>query len=355
MAKTRVIGLDIGTTQVRAAELEFAGGGPSRTSQPTVVKFGEVPLPLGAVRDGEVTELQTVATAIKQLWARVKFSHKDVVIGIGNQRVVVRDLDLPWMPLAQLRSSLPFQAQEMLPVAVEDAVLDYVPTGSYVGEHGNMVRGLLVAATKDTVQANVAAVEAAGLKPVMVDLGAFALARVMARGDLLGRTLALVDIGARVTTVVVVANGVPSFVRMLPSGGQDVSDAVGSAMGASAADAELIKRQLGIGFSAAPELAPAAEAIRTITTSLVEAIRNTFVYYTSNNPGAPTEMVLLTGGGSQLPGLGQYLSSASRLPVTLGQPLSTLRLGSGAGSPEHLNEAQHALAMPLGLAFGAAA
>jgi type IV pilus assembly protein PilM len=355
VAKSRVIGLDIGTTHVRAAEVEFGSGGPARTAQPTVLRYGEVPLPPGAVRDGEVAEKSTVASALRQLWAHTKFSHKDVVLGVGNQRVMVRDLDLPAMPQAQIRSSLPFQVQDMLPMAVDDALLDFVPTSSYAGDTGNVLRGLLVAATKDTVHANTAAVEAAGLRPVMVDLGAFALTRVMARGDALNRTVAFVDIGARVTTVAIVAHGAPRLVRMLPAGGQDVTEAVAGALRVSIAEADAAKRQIGVGFAAAPELSDAAEAIRTVTTSLVEAIRNTFTYYASTSHSGPCELVVLTGGGSQLPGLGQYLASASRLNVTAGQPLATLRVDRGAALHPHHVENQHALAIPLGLAFGVAA
>jgi type IV pilus assembly protein PilM len=243
----------------------------------------------------------------------------------------------------------------MLPVAIEDAVLDYVPTGSFDGEHGRMLRGLLVAATKDTVHANTEAVEAAGLRPMMVDLGALALTRVMARGDLAGREFALVDVGARVTTVVIVAGGQPRLIRMLPSGGQDVTEAVAGALGITMADAEVAKRQIGIGYAVGPELERGVEAIRTVTTSLIEAIRNTFVYYASSNPGSSAEVVVLTGGGSQLPGLGQYLSSACRVPVTVGQPLSTLKVAPGAGLQDGHHDNQHLLAIPLGLAFGVAA
>ncbi len=91
MAKTRVIGLDIGTTAVRAAQLEFGTGGPRGKGQPSLVRYGEVPLPLGAVRDGEVADQAIVTQAIRQLWSNQKFDSRDVVIGVGNQRVVVRD------------------------------------------------------------------------------------------------------------------------------------------------------------------------------------------------------------------------------------------------------------------------
>lgn len=355
MAKSRVIGLDIGSTGVRAAEVEFGPKGPAATQTPEVVRFGESPLPPGAVRDGEVVEPNVVATAIKQLWRDHKFGSKDVVIGVGNQRVLVRDLDLPAMPLDQLRQSLPYQVQDQIPVAVEDALLDFVPTGTHDGQHGPVVRGLLVAATKDTVESNLAAVSAAGLRPTMVDLTALALTRSLARGPWSERTVALVDIGARITTVVIVAHGMPQFVRVLPSGGQDMTDAVSNAMGVPDAQAEQIKRQVGIGLAVQPDLRPAAEAVAQVGHVLVEAVRGTLSYFAMNHPGEALDMVLLTGRAAQLPGLGQYVSSAARVGVSLAAPLATMKVGSEMPVGPELESIQHVLSVPLGLAFGVAA
>ncbi|MBC7306280.1 MAG: type IV pilus assembly protein PilM, partial [Dietzia sp.] len=321
MAKNRVVGLDIGTTSVRAAELEFGAGARSGKAAPTLLRYGQVALPMGAVRGGEVAESAIVSAALRDLWHRARFSTRDVVIGVGNQRVLVRELELPWMPMNQIKSSLPFQVQELLPMSVDEALLDYFPTGEGEGPSGRSVQGMLVAAQRDTVNANVLAVEGAGLRPTMVDLNAFALLRAMVRGPLSEQTVALVDIGARVTNVVIAARGVPRFVRTLPAGGQDATDAVASALSISSGEAEQVKREVGIGYAVPPERQAAAEAIARPTSALVEAIRNTFVYFQGNNPGAGIEVVVLTGGGCHLPGLGQYLSSANRLPVTLGDPL----------------------------------
>lgn len=352
MGKKRVIGLDIGTTQVRAAEVEFGSGGSSAHARPRLVRVGVAPLPPGAVREGEVVERSTVGSAIKRLWTEHKFGSKNVILGVGNQRVVVRDLDLPAMPMAQVRSSLPFQVQNLIPVAVDDAILDYLPIEVRSGESGDVMQGLLVAATKDTVLANTEAVETAGLRPVVVDLSAFALARAMARGEALGHTLAIVDVGARVTTVAVVAQGVPRMVRMLPSGGQDVTEAVAGALGVPLDQAEMAKRSIGVGFAQGPETERAAEQVMTVVTALVEAVRNTMVFYNSTHPGAHIEHMLLTGGGSQLPGLGQFLSTATRLPVSPGMPFASL---DGADAGRQYVEHQHTLAIALGLAMGAAA
>lgn len=354
MASTRVIGLDIGSSAVRAAELEFGSGARSGKAAPTLLRFGEVPLPLGAVRDGEVVQAETVSSALRQLWQQTKFESKEVVLGVGNQRVLVRDLDLPWMPLAQLKASLPFQVAEMLPMSADDALLDYYPVAELDGPHGRMVHGMLVAAQRDTVTANVLAVEGAGLSPLMVDLNGFALLRALAHGDVARATVALVDIGATVTTVVVATNGLPRLVRSLPSGGQNVTNAVAGALSIATAEAERLKRELGIGFAAPPEQAPAAEAVGTVVRALVEAIRNTFVYYSGNNPGAGIDGVVLSGGGSHLPGLGQYLSSASRLPVNLGDPVAPLRAGKGLNRATFTGR-ESLLALPIGLAYGVAA
>lgn len=346
-----MIGLDIGTTRVRAAEVVVAGRGAS--AQPTLVRFGEVALPPGAVRDGEVEDAGTVSAALRRLWSETKFASRDVNIGVGNQRVIVRELDLPWMPLPQLRASLPFQVQDLLPMDTDEALMDYFPTGEVDGPQGRLVHGMLVAATRDTVRANVMAVEGAGLRPQLVDLSSFALLRAIVRGDLVNRTVALVDVGARITQVLVASGGMPRFVRMLPSGGQNVTDAVASALGIAMPEAESVKREVGVGFVVRPDLGAAAEAINGVVRPLVEAVRNTFVYYQGNNPGAGIDVVVLTGGGAHLPGLGQYLSSASRLPVTLGDPFATVRLAKSLNSEPILRQASM-LAMPIGLALGVA-
>jgi len=129
MSRSRVVGLDVGTSAVRAAEVEFSGGGPGR-GHATLARFAQVPLPPGSVQDAEVSQPETVATALKQLWRDGGFSSRDVVLGIGSQRVVVRDLELPFGPMTQLRASLPYQVQELLPMPVEEALLDYYPPAS---------------------------------------------------------------------------------------------------------------------------------------------------------------------------------------------------------------------------------
>lgn len=351
MSGARVVGLDIGTTHLRAVEVDPGRG----RGLPTVTKVAELPLFAGAVQDGEVAEPQTVSTAIKQLWSSARMSTKKVVVGIGNQRVVVRNLEMPVMSRQEIRNALPYQIGDLMPVAVEDMLLDYLPTGTRETSNGDVFSGLLVAATKDTVSANVRAVTGAGLAVDVVDLNALALTRALARGQLQSETVALVDIGARVTTVVIVAKGQPRLVRLIAAGGNDATATIADTLGISHEQAEAVKWRIGVGQTTDPELGAAAQAAANVSRTLIESIRNTFVYYASSNPGAAATSVVLSGGAAVTPGLGQYLSSASRLPVVLGTPFAGLSVAKGSGLDPAMMERSSSFAIALGLALGVAA
>ncbi|WNM28672.1 type IV pilus assembly protein PilM [Demequina capsici] len=346
---TRAIGVDIGTTQVRVAELELSGKGPGGGGRASLVNFASAPLPAGVVGDGEVLDAGALAAVLKNLWAGAKFSEKKVIVGFGNQRTVLRELDLPAMTMKDLRSSLPFQVSDLLPMPVDDALLDFYPTAEVEEDGVKQLRGILVAANKNAVANTVAAIEAAGLQPVAVDLTSLALIRALVFGEWAQQVVALVDVGARTTEVVVVQNGMPRFIRVIPSGGAEATDAVMSAMKVSATDAEGIKRATGMGNEVAPELQPAKDAIGNSTRTLVDGIRNTFVYYAGNNPGAPIQRILITGGGSHLAGFGQYLASACRLPVSFGDGFSRVAVGGKLAQTVNGQQTLAAVAVGLGM------
>lgn len=349
MAGRTAIGLDIGTSVVRAAELSYGRGGI------TLERFGQVVLPEGSVRDGEVVDPAQVATCLKQLWSATGFSHNKVVMGVANQRVLVRQLELPWMPPAELRASLPMQVQDFLPMPVQQAVLDFFPIGEAQSEDGGRnITGLLVAASKDTVLSNVQCAERAGLVCVSVDLTSFAVLRAMGRqtGAEI-ETEALIDIGARVTNIVVHSAGTPHFVRILLMGGQDVTDAVAERLGVPAQQAEGLKQQLvGIGTSA-EDFASVQRAVANTAQEFVDEIRGSLDYYAASNPGSPVERILVSGGGSRLDGLLERLASGTRLPVVAGDPLASLHIGRTGLDEQQIDFVKPLAAVPVGLALGA--
>ncbi|GAC1323693.1 MAG: hypothetical protein NVSMB13_03990 [Mycobacteriales bacterium] len=348
------MGLDIGTSGVRAAEVSF-GKGPA-----TLERFGQVALPAGAVRGGEVIDSAAVAAAIKQLWSQAKFSSKRVVVGVANQKVVVRQVDLPWLPAGELRASLSFQVQEYIPMPVEQAILDFHPLEEFEnGAGGRMLRVLLVAAARDMVSNALEAVSKAGLRPVMVDLNPFAVLRSLATTDDLGLSgvdaEALVDIGASVTNIVIHQSGVPRFVRILLMGGADVTEAVAERMGVPVDQAEAVRQSTGM--LSAPGVTdghPAGRVIEHTGAALVEEVRGSLDYYLSQPGAARLGRVLVSGGGGMLGGLAQRLSAATRLPVEYGSAMSSLRVGETGLSEEQLRHVAPLVNVPVGLAMGVA-
>ena len=137
-------------------------------------------MPFGAVVEGEIVDPEAVSGAIKELWKRTGLRVKDVAIGVSNQKVVVRLIDLPFMERDELAGAIQYQAQDYIPIPVEEAILDFQIIGDYMtpsDEH--MMEVLLVAAQRDMIANAVAAVEGAGLKLAQVDVTAFALVRAL--------------------------------------------------------------------------------------------------------------------------------------------------------------------------------
>lgn len=347
MPARTAIGLDIGTSVVRAVELSFGRAGI------TLERFGQVVLPEGAIVDGQVVEQGPVADCIRQLWSATGLSHKRVVLGVANHKVIVRRIELPSMDPAELRRSLPFQVAEILPMAVEQAVLDFFPLQEVVREEGAVLAGLLVAADRETVLANVSCVEKAGLVAQAVDLTSFAVLRAL--GKQAGpdvETEALIDVGARVTNIVVHRGGVPVFVRILLMGGQDVTDAVADTMRVSLTQAEAMKQQIAQA-PAAGENDGLRRTVNGQVQDFVDEVSGSLDYFAASNPGSRVQRLLVSGGGSRLDGLVERLARDTRLPVFAGDPMANLRVGNTGLDEMQLEFIRPLAAVPVGLALGA--
>src|SRR5437870_1141130 len=349
---TRVVGLDIGTFAVRAVELSIDG-------EAKLVRFGQVVLPRGAVRAGEVVEREAVSAAIRRLWSVAGFKARRAVMGVANQRVIVRMAEMPAMSEEELTAALRFEAQELIPIPVEDAILDFQVLEHVPGrDNGDRVRILLAAAQQDMVRTHVRAVESAGLRVSMVDVVPFALVRALARpgGDGLGssgRAEAIVCVGAGVTNVVVHENGVPRFVRVLLVGGDDITDAIARQLDVDPDTAEDLKRRVGEP-AGDDQVVEAADVVTSQLGPLVEEIRGSLEYYVAQAESLELERVLITGGGSRVPGLLERLQQALGGRVETAHVLETVDTGKVGLPPDELGEAEQLLTVPLGLALGGA-
>ncbi len=363
-----LVGLDIGSTGVRAAEFV-----PGRR-RPTLRRFARVALAPGVVRAGSVVDGDALAQALRTLWAEGKFGSKDVHLSIANTGVLVRQLDLDWMPAADFRKALRYQVQDVLPFSVDEANLDHhlLEELDVTGEDGaqrKVSRILLVAAAREMVDSFVDAARLAGLRTHSVDLLPFALLR--ARTPMLPpgseATEAIVDIGADVVSVVVHTGGVPRYVRMIPGlGGDSVTQAVQERYDWTWEDAERTKVYIGLPGHAhldptqAGTVAPrsdgldhaAQQVVEVAATALADEISTTLDFYrdsTAEGGGAAVERVLLAGSGSLLGGFAEHLATRLDVPVERLDVLSHVRVPGRV----HLDVDASILAVPAGLCMAA--
>jgi type IV pilus assembly protein PilM len=338
------VGVNIGTRSITVAEVKVG------RDRPTVVNFGGIDLPADSVREGEILDVASVAAALRELMSSTKVRSKRVWLGVANQRVVVRQIDLPWMDPDELRASLRYQVQEYIPIPVDEAELDVHVVTEFTTDDGQrMQRVLLVAGHRDMVAAHVECATRAGLKPVGVDLNPFAVLRAM--GDDSGLSEGnevIIDVGAGVTNVVVHDGGIPTFVRILVMGGDSITEALASGLGISPEEAEAAKRAQTVGVTADT----AGQIVTQQAETFIDEIRSSLDYYQAQTGSAQIGGVVLTGGGALLAGLSDGLASTLRLPVSIGNPFDRWPAKDTVYGPEDLARVGPPLATAIGLALG---
>lgn len=339
-----VVGLDIGTSAVRAAELHVNGGRPS------LRVFSQVGLPPGAIVDGEIQDSSAVSDAIGRLWHNGHFTSKSVVVGLAGLRAITREIDLPWVPDDEVESAVRFQSEEVIPFPPDKTVLSTQVLDDHEALDGTSERRVLVAAAhREMVNGVVEAVERAGLHIERVDLVSSALVRALVESvPEAEKPEAIVSVGAGLTVIVVHQQGRPQFVRTVGIASNLATTAISSALDLPFADAEAIKRRLG---DSEARVQSAEHAVQTTIAELVGEIRSSIQYFASLPGRSPITAVTVTGAGAQLRGLVDELQRQVQIPVQFVSPLARLDLSGLDLSPEQIASIEPVLAAPVGLAL----
>ena len=348
------VGLDIGSEAVRAAVVD---AGPKST--PVLKRFADMPLPRGAVFGGDVADEGAVAEAVAALWKRNRLPRRRVVLGIANQRVISRQVDVPHLEEEELVEALPFQVQDAIPIPVEDAVLDYVPLEEFTTPDGDLMLSILViAAQRDMVDGLLRIVQSAGVQVQSIDLQAFGLVRAAFGADLTRGgegPQALLDIGASMSQIAVVRGGITRFVRILPTGGEQFTEALVNGLSLSREDAEDLKRRTGVEPEGLPEGDDADAAARRVLTrtadALVEEIRGSVNYYLTQAGEHALERLVVSGNGARLPHLANRVGRALGTRIEPVRVLEHVKVGRVQMTEAQLLDHQPVLPASVGLAL----
>lgn len=363
-AQPMPIGLDIGTDHVRAAQLKSVGAGHALTA------YGLVPIPMGAVVEGEIVDTEAVSSAIKELWRRYGLHGKDVAIGVSNQKVVVRLIDLPFMERAELEGAIQYQAQDYIPIPIEDAILDFQIIGDYMtpaDEH--MMEVLLVAAQRDMIANAVTAVEGAGLRLSQIDVTSFAIVRALlgsvesvlpTEEEESGEAMAVIHISSGITNIAVVEKGVPRFTRVSSIAGNQFTQSIANVLNLTFDEAEELKIRAGLPDIEGGEpttddqaVQVARDALEREVNKFIAEVRRSLDYYLTQATQIRTiRKIYMTGSGSRLSHIANYMAKGLQAEVVLSDPLQRIQVASSVEAA--VTDDRMGAAPAIGLAMGGA-
>lgn len=307
-----VVGLDIQPGYVAAVQTR---GGVA------VERAAMAPLAPGVVRDGEVLDVETLAGVLRELFDAHKLG-KRVRLGVANQRIVMRTLDLPPLDGAKaIASAVSFQAQDHIPMPLDQAVLEYQSLGSVETPDGPRTRVVVVAARRDMIDRQLEALRRAGLRPHGIDLSAFAMIRALHQTGMTEPTL-YIAVGG-ITNLAVAVGTTCVFTRVVAHGTEAMAGELAERRALTLEHAHAWLRHVGLVQPVeavegdAEIVAEAREILEDGARKIADEVRNSIDFHMMQ-VGSGVSRAVLTGPALAIPGLPEMLSEFARLPFELG-------------------------------------
>lgn len=342
-----LVGLDIGESAVKVVELKDLGKG--RGFQ--LSKLGWEPLAPEAIVDGQIMDATIVVDAIQRLFQRLKIRNVQVATALAGHSVIVKRINLPVMTPAELAESIHWEAEQYIPFDIQDVNLDYqILEGASLSGEGNM-DVLLAAAKKDKINDYTTVITQAGLQPIIVDLAAFALQNAFEANYEFEshQVIALVDIGAAVSSISVLTGGTSVFWRDMSVGGKQYTDAIQKELNLSAEQAERLKRGEEIDGIPYERVLPILSAVNQ---ELGAEIQKTLDFFRQISPSDEgLDRLYLTGGSAQVLHLKEALGERLNTQVELFNPFRKIPAAGRDISAELINEMAPTASVAVGLAL----
>jgi len=330
------IGIDVGSSAIRLVQLKKIG------DKYSLMAFGSAQLPPNISQSDSKLDMQKVAQVIQQLLKSSKVSTKNVVTALPGSAVFSTVIKMPPMNQAELTQAVKYQAEQNIPLKVEDVRIDWqiVRKNNETGESAVMV----VAAPKMKVNRTMELFTMAELDVVYLETTPIATARALANpADPL---FMVVDMGGSKTELSIVENGIVSHVRTMPSAGYAMTRSVAQNLGLDAAQAEQFK--LKFGLSQDKLEGQVLKSMRPILGTITDEIQRSIKFY-QEQYGSNVSRIVLTGGSSRMPELASYLKSILNVEVVFGNPWSRVVFQPELTEKLNGNAAEFACAVGLAM------
>jgi type IV pilus assembly protein PilM len=341
--KKSMVGVDIGSSSVKAVELT------GKNNDFQLVSLGYEALPPDSIVDGQIMELNSVSNAIGSIFAEHKIKTAKVAAGVNGHSVIVKNIVLPQMTDDELQESFAWHAEEHIPFDITDVNLDYHVTGT----SADAIHVLMAACKRDKIANVKQAIQLAGKQPVVIDVDAFALQNCyeLNYDPQPGQVVALLNIGASTTNINILNGARSVFTRDATFGGNQYTSLLQKELGLTFDQAERVKR--GMLMPEGSEHREIEPILDTVSDILALEIQKTMDFYraTVEEGEAAVQKILVSGGGSKLTGLVEFLARRFEIPTEVFDPFRKIRVDSRGFDPEYMREIVPEMAIAVGLAL----
>lgn len=342
-SRKNLVGLDIGSSSVKAVELQ------GKLGSLVLANLGQENLQPDTVVDGQIMELNSVSQTITNIFGTHGIKTERVAAGVSGSSVIVKNINVPPMSKEELEESIDWHAEEHIPFDIADVSLDY----QVVGSSDDSLHVLMAACKRDFVANIKQAIQLAGKHPAIIDVDAFALqncyeVNYQPSPD---ESVALLNVGAS-TMNINILHGVKSvFTRDVSVGGNQYTALLQKELGLTFEQAESVKRGGTIPGESEPR--SMSEVLETVSDILALEIQKTFDFYraTSDDGEGTVQKILISGGGSKLPGLAEFLANRFGVPVEGFNPFRQIKVDARRFDPDYMREVMPELAVAVGLAL----
>jgi type IV pilus assembly protein PilM len=340
-----LVGLDIGSSAIKAVELKPNGRGLK------VAAFATEPVPPDAIVDGTLIDATAVAASIRRLFDRRGFTARDVVASLSGSAVIVKKIALPIMTDQELDESIHWEAEQYIPFDIQDVNLDYQVLDRGGAEPGKTTMDvLLVAAKKEQIATYTSVIAQAGRAAVVVDVDAFALqnAYEVNHGIDPSAVVALLNAGASATNVNIVIGDQSVFTRDISLGGKAYTEALQKDLSLPFDLAEQAKCGMP-GDGVSPD--DVRMVLRAATENVLLEIQKTFDFFKATTGIEHIDRIMLSGGASQVDGFAEALHERFATPVDPLDPFRQIAFEPGKFGLEHAADVTPTAAVAVGLAL----
>jgi type IV pilus assembly protein PilM len=338
-----MVGVDIGSSSVKAVELEGKNGSFQ------LLSLGYHGLQPDSVVDGQIMELNSIASAIGSIFDEHKIKTTRVAAGVNGHSVIVKNIVLPHMTEAELEESFSWHAEEHIPFDISDVNLDY----HVMHKSSDAIHVLMAACKRDKIANLKQTIQLAGKQPVLIDIDAFALQNCyeLNYDPKPGQIVALLNIGASTTNINILNGARSVFTRDATFGGNQYTSLLQKELGLTFDQAEQVKR--GMPIPQGIEQREIAPILDTVSDVLALEIQKTMDFYraTVDDNQSAVGKILVCGGGSKLKGLVEFLSKRFEMPVELFDPFRKITIDSRGFDAAYMRELVPDMAIAVGLAL----